>query len=247
MSRILEPSPSWFEIDPAFYAHGGTCFSPAELEHLGPVEGTAALVGPVTPADRGEEALSLANLGARVTAWGPSEESTAPARDLAARAGISLAWRHGDPASLAGTNPGTFGRIYCTWGSLQNTDDIDAWAAAMATLLAPGGRLVLHERHPAAAMVDLHKGLLVIARSYFGEPDHAVPWILGELLTALAAAGLCLLALDEFPASERYQTPIDRLPGLRWEQRWRVPAALVLSAARPATPAPPQDQPAALP
>ncbi len=236
MSRTLEPSPTWFEIDPAFYAHGGTCFSPAELEHLGPVSGATALVGPITPADQGEEALSLANLGASVTAWGTAEAATAPARDLAARAGITLAWHHGDLATLAAARPAAFDRIYATWGSLDRVEDIDAWAAQAAALLAPGGRLVLHERHPAAAMVDLHKGLLVVARSYFGDPTHPVPWTLGELITALAAAGLCILALDEFPASERYQTPIDRLAGLRWEQRWRVPAAIVLSAARPAPP-----------
>jgi SAM-dependent methyltransferase len=236
MSRILEPSPAWFEIDPAFYAHGGVCFSQPELNALRDPAGLRALVGPVSPVDQAEEALSLANLGATVTAWGPRPSETEAGQRLAAAAGISLAWEHGDLPALAVRLRGGLDLVYSAWGGIEAAADLHPWAEALATLLAPGGRLMIYDRHPFADVVGLHKGLLVIERSYFGfqSPDH--PWTLGEVLSCLAEAGLSLEVLVEFPTSDRYETDIDRLPGLRREQRLRVPAALLITARKPTAP-----------
>ncbi|GIW13353.1 MAG: methyltransferase type 12 [Tepidiforma sp.] len=235
MSRVLEPSPAWFEIDPAFYAHGGTCFSDDELAALGEPAGLAALVGPITPENRGEEALSLANLGARVTAWSPDPAAADPARTLAGAAGIELDWRIGPLETI---DAGPFDLIYHAWGGLQPTLDPDTRAAHLARLLAPGGRLVLYDRHPFASVVGLHRGLLVVARGYFPFRPADNPWTLGDLLTALAEAGFALDLLDEFPGSERYSTALDALPGLQWELRLRVPAAMLIAATLAFHPAP---------
>ena len=64
MSTTVQPDASWYEIDPAFYTHGGSCFSEAESLALSDCTGEKALV---TPASGGEEALSLVNLGASVS------------------------------------------------------------------------------------------------------------------------------------------------------------------------------------
>jgi SAM-dependent methyltransferase len=230
MSRTLEPSPAWFEIDPAFYAHGGSCFSEDEAAALGAPAGLRALVGPVTPENQAEEALSLVNLGANVTAWSPSETAAERGRSLADAAGRTLVWQFGALEELAARMPGSFDLVYHCWGSLAPDTDLDRYAASVAALLAPGGRLVLYDRHPFANVVGLHKGLLVVARRYFPFRPGDNPWTLGDLLTALADAGLALELLDEFPGSERYRTATDSLPGLQWELRFRVPSAMLLTA-----------------
>ncbi|MCL6644527.1 MAG: hypothetical protein K6U88_06015 [Dehalococcoidia bacterium] len=230
MSRTPEPSPAWFEIDPAFYAHGGSCFSEDEAAALGEPAGLRALVGPVTPENQAEEALSLVNLGANVTAWALAEADAESGRRLADAAGLTLAWQFGALDELAARMPGSFDLIYHCWGGLAPDTDLDRYAAGIAALLAPGGRLVLYDRHPFANVVGLHKGLLVVARGYFPFRPGDNPWTLGDLLTALADAGLALELLDEFPGSERYRTATDSLPGLQWELRFRVPSAMLLTA-----------------
>jgi len=230
MSRTLEPSPAWFEIDPAFYAYGGSSFSDDEAAALGEPAGLRALVGPVTPENQAEEALSLVNLGANVTAWSPSETAAERGRSLADAAGRTLAWQFGALEELAARMPGSFDLVYHCWGGLAPDTDLDRYAASIAALLAPGGRLVLYDRHPFANVVGLHKGLLVVARGYFPFRPGDNPWTLGDLLTALADAGLALELLEEFPGSERYRTATDSLPGLQWELRFRVPSAMLLTA-----------------
>ncbi|WP_322817838.1 hypothetical protein [Tepidiforma sp.] len=232
MSRILEPSPTWFEIDPAFYAHGGSCLSEEEHAAIGEAKGLRAIVGPVTPETRAEEALSLVNLGATVLAWAPDEPSASPGRHLATQAGLPLHWHIGPLETLAAHQPATFDLLYHGWGGLTATLDLDHWAATIATLLTPGGRLVLYDRHPFATVAELHKGLLVIARGYFPYRPGDNPWTLGDLLTALATAGFALELLDEFPGSQRYRTALDRLPALQWEQRLRLPTAMLIAAHR---------------
>ena len=93
--ETLRPDPSWFEIDPAFYRHGGSCLNTAEAEAIDTRPGQSVLV---TPPGSGEEAISLANLGARVTVLG-SEPALRQARELAGRAGVSLAFSEGDAAN----------------------------------------------------------------------------------------------------------------------------------------------------
>ena len=93
MATTLERDASWYEIDPEFYRHGGNCFSEAELLALADLEGEQALV---FPANGGEEALSIANLGAVVTVFDTAENSKR-ARALADAAGASLAFVEGEP------------------------------------------------------------------------------------------------------------------------------------------------------
>lgn len=226
MSRTLQPDPSWFEIDPAFYARGGTCFNPAELELLDDIAGHRVLVGPVTPENRGEEALSLVNLGARVTAFAWSDADLAPARDLAGAAGLPVDWATAPPGSVPADGE-PFGAAISTFGALDAIPALDAWAESLAQALLPGGRLLISDRHPIARVAEVYKGLLVVGHSYFGDARGEEPWTLGDLLTSLAAAGFALLSFEEFPGSDRYHTRLDELPGLRWEHRWRLPGAFL--------------------
>ncbi|HML98603.1 MAG TPA: methyltransferase domain-containing protein [Tepidiformaceae bacterium] len=227
--EILKPEASWFEIDPEFYRHGGTCLNPAETEGMDARPGQAILVA---PAGNGEEALSFINLGAEVTVLDESR-SLPGARSLAAAAGMTPAFVEGDPAGPAAVfGDEAFDAVYTPWGTLDALPLFDHWAESMARVLRPGGRLVIYDRHPISSVAAAHKGLFVVGRSYFhDEHDDGRAWTLGDLVSSLGAEGLATMLLEEFPDSDRFPTPLDSL-GLRWDVRWRLPAAMLLVAIR---------------
>ena len=226
---LLKPDASWFEIDPEYYRHGGSCLNQAEAEGVDAHPGQSILVA---PPGNGEEALSFANLGADVTVLG-SGGMLERARRLADAAGMqvnSTAGAASDPAAVFGQE--VFDAVYCPWGTLDCLEAFDAWAGSVANVLKPAGRLVLYARHPISTVGAAHKGLFVVGRSYFGDDDpggHS--WTLGDLISSLGAEGLATMLFDEFPDADRFPTPLDGL-GIRWDIRWRLPAAMLLVAVR---------------
>ncbi|MBK7327694.1 MAG: hypothetical protein IPI85_00930 [Dehalococcoidia bacterium] len=98
-----------------------------------------------------------------------------------------------------------------------------------------GGRLVIHDVHPAAYVPGVRRGVFAVAHSYFDdEEDGGGPgWTMGDLISALGMAGMPTIYLEEMPDSERYQTPLDRFHNVRWDVRWRLPGAFVLVALKP--------------
>jgi len=223
MSKTLQPEPSWFEIDPAFYANGGVCFSESEELALAELSGERVLV---SPANGGEEALSMANLGADVSVFDKHDDCER-ARALAAESGVAVAFLAGTPGSTK-IPGGRYDTVYSSFGLLSTLEYFDDWAEGIAEALKPGGRLVIHEVHPVAYVPGVHKGIVSVAHSYFGEDEQhrGASWTLGDLVSALGLAGLATIHLEELPESERYQTPIDRFHNVRW----RLPGAFVLVA-----------------
>lgn len=233
-------------VDPEFYRAGGSCLSPSETLAIGDLAGLKVLV---TPAGTGEEALSLANLGASVTVldYGEGLDS---ARELATASGIEIAFIQDDANGIDMANrDASFDLVYSTWGAVDWLDDLDDWARGIADMLKPDGRLVCYDEHPVGYMVEEDRGKLVVAHSYFGEPidadDDGEPeesveieghvrdtfsWTVGDLVSSLGEAGLATLLLEEFPESDRYQTPLDQFESVEAESLWRVPAALLLVA-----------------
>ena len=115
--------------------------------------------------------------------------------------------------------------MFVTWGAINWLPDIQRWAKIVARFLKPGGALYLAEGHPAALVLDDmapgHGDMPGWYAPYFlGGPlvidnpcDYADPaarlrnartyeWIhpLGEIVTALLAAGLTLRWLHEHDA-----------------------------------------------
>jgi hypothetical protein len=229
VSTTLAPEPSWYEIDPEFYRHGGVCFSEQETFALSEVAGENVLV---SPANAGEEALSLLSLGAKVSVLdsGVRLERT---RKLATEAGAELTY-----IELAPGTPevpgGPYDTVYSAFGLLNALETFDDWAAGVAGALKPGGRLVIHDAHPIGFVPDVHKGIFAIAHSYFDKDERGQgsDWTIGDVISALGAAGLATVHLEETQDSERYETPMDRFRNVRWDIRWRLPAAFTLVAFR---------------
>jgi len=130
--------------------------------------------------------------------------------------------------------------VYTGKGALCWMPDMTAWARDMARLLRPSGHLFLYEEHPAASLWtwDEDRPGIRDDRSYFGRsiandtfPAHgAVEWHrpLGEIVTAVAAAGLRIVHLSE------HAEPFWRMGGVSaaaWDQG-RLPNAFALLARR---------------
>jgi len=212
----------------------------------------------------GTDTLSLARLGARVTGLDLSGASLEQARSLAARTGTEATYVQGelyDAVDLLGAS--SYDVVFTGVGALCWLPDIARWGRVVADLLRPGGVLHLRESHPVLwSLADRDDGELVIDHPYFetAEPvvwdeqgsyvdadavfarTRSLEWNhgLGEVVTALLAAGLVLTRLQEHDS-----VPWEALGGGAMEEvapnEWRLrdrPERLAhsytLQAAKPA-------------
>lgn len=153
----------------------------------------------------GRESLDLAELGALVT----GVDDDAEALEVARRRGPDLPWVHADVHALPPELLlGRWDLVYLGHGSLRRLRQPSSWAGGVAAALRGGGVLLLHDEHPAAAALDAFGRWRA---DYFASPG------IGELVTAVAGAGLLLRGLEEWPGKDP-----------------NVPGHLVLAAEKPA-------------
>ncbi|MGA2826479.1 MAG: class I SAM-dependent methyltransferase [Streptosporangiaceae bacterium] len=101
--------------------------------------------------------------------------------------------------------------VYTGKGALVWMADLAGWAREVARLLRPSGHLFVYEAHPAVVLWtwDEDRPRIREDRDYFAR-DHvndtfpargAVErqWTLGEIVTTVAAAGMEILHLSEYP------------------------------------------------
>ncbi|ANM29614.1 methyltransferase type 12 [Acidobacteria bacterium Mor1] len=167
----------------------------------------------------GQDSLSLARLGAKVTGVDLSDAAIRAARGLNDEMGLDAEFVCCDLYSLPDHLDGEFDRVYTSYGVLGWLPDMDRWAEIVRRYLAPGGKLLLIEFHPLVWMWD--EKLSFIEEAYFnrgplrftqqgtytdgGEDQEieSVGWNhgLGEVVTALLKQGLRLERLEEFDYS----------------------------------------------
>lgn len=136
----------------AFLAQGGSTLFPEELRLLGPVEGVDVLH---LQCNCGQDSLSLARLGARVTGVDISDEAVEVAQQLSAASGIAADFVRSDVYDYLNQSPGqAFDLVFSSYGALCWLSDLDRWARGVAACLRPGGRLVLMEFHPFWMVFD---------------------------------------------------------------------------------------------
>jgi SAM-dependent methyltransferase len=186
----------------------------------------------------GESTAELAELGALVTGVDVSAEAIALAHERAPTAAFVQADVHALPLHL---HRGRFDLVYTGGGVLHWLHDLRAWAHGIAAALKPGGELLLYDTHPVAACVDAfghwrddyfnEEAIVDVGWKHFDLPGgaareekHERHWRLGQVVTAIAEAGLVVRSLEEFPTI--------------YEQFWRkrdarVPGEFVLIAVKP--------------
>ena len=101
--------------------------------------------------------------------------------------------------------------VYTGKGALIWMPDLTAWARDVARVLRPGGHLFAYEAHPAAVLWtwDADRPRIRQDRSYFagshvndtfpGRGAIEWQWSLGQVVTAVVAAGLQIVHLGEYP------------------------------------------------
>lgn len=203
----------FYEIDD--FVKGGTSLRCVELEELGDVAGKSLLH---LMCHFGQDTLSLARMGARATGIDFSAAAIAAARGLARKTG--------SPAEFVCCNlydarkhvQGVFDIVYTSYGVVGWLPDLKAWGRIISESLRPGGIFYIAEFHPFVWMLD--DKFEKFAYSYFhsetplefdmqgtyADRDADIRyknfnWIhsLGDVVSALTAAGLEIEFLHEFP------------------------------------------------
>lgn len=238
----------WTEIHrgSAFYdldgfRRGGVRVAQHERDELGPVEGRSLLH---LQCHFGIDTLSWARLGAMVTGVDFSPRAVALARSLAAELDLPARFLQADVLALPDVLDETFDIVYTSNGVLGWLPDIRRWAEVAARYVAPGGRLYVLEIHPVVQAFEnegVEPGQLVPAYPYW---EHANPlafpvvgsyadpgakvaadteysWnhSLGEIVTAIADAGLRVRALREYPFLNWKTDFLVQAP----DRTWRLP------------------------
>jgi SAM-dependent methyltransferase len=202
----------------------------------------------------GEDTLSLWLAGAdRVTGVDFSPRMLGLARELSDAVGAPATWVEADVLDLPRGLDGSADLVYYGRGSIMWIQDLDGWAAGLARLLRPGGRLVIFEGHPAEWLFDGdgEGGWLLTEYDYFAGPEasrgwspayierlslpddqqawkFARAWTLGEVVTALLGTELRLEAVTEYPV-DWYAGHRDVHPA----ERGRLPLSFSVTATRP--------------
>jgi len=180
----------------------------------------------------GTDTVSLARLGARMTALDFSAPALQLAGSLARDLGLDISFVQAelsDAEEALGRN--RFDLVYTGIGALGWLPHIDRWAGVVAGLLRPGGRLFLREGHPVLwSLDDRRTDALVIDFPYWEQPEPLVweeggtyvttdaeftanvshEWNhgLGEIVQAVLDHGLRLTGLVEHDS-----VPWEALPG----------------------------------
>ncbi len=143
------------KVDQAgFFRRGGSTLFPEELALLGDLEGKSLLH---LLCNSGQDTLSLAQRGARVTGVDISDEAITFAEGLSRDSGIAARFERDDvfdflPREVeSGTR---YDIVYCSYGALCWVSDIERFFTGVAACLAPGGAFVAMEFHPYAMVFD---------------------------------------------------------------------------------------------
>lgn len=171
---------------------------------------------------------ALLHAGAvRVTGLDYDEKAVTSAQERADALHAPIRYLHADVPPFP-VPDASVDLVYTGKGAVVWVADLDAWAAEAARVLRPGGHLFVHEAHPMVPLYDLEAAATRLRddRGYFAAshvndtfPAHgAVEWQhpLGEVVTAVAAAGLTVTVLREHP--EPFWRPGD-VEAAAWDGR----------------------------
>ena len=217
---------------------------PYELAEIGDVAGKDLLH---VQCHFGMDTLSWAELGANATGVDFSPAAVALARRLSEQVGLEAEFIESDVYGLPQVLKGDFDVVYTSRGVLGWLPDIARWGEVVAGFVRPGGIFYVTEVHPILYVFDEETEDLSDMKLRFdywetGEPitlkvqgsyadraadvktevEHGWNHSMGEIVTALARAGLHIESLTEYPFLEwEFPFLVEAEDG-----KWRLPGDL---------------------
>lgn len=198
------------------FVAGATSLNSIELDLLGDVKGLNILH---LQCHFGQDSLSLARMGAKVTGVDLSDKAIEKARQLNTQLGLDATFICCDVYDAPNHINQKFDIVFTSYGTIGWLPDMDKWAAIVTHFLKPGGRFVFVEFHPVVWMFD--DNFERVAYNYFNAEtivettdgtyaDRTAPittqttsWNhnMAEVLTALINQGIAINKLQEFDYS----------------------------------------------
>lgn len=210
-----------YHVDSEFYnlesfLKGESSLNPIELELLGDVKGKNILH---LQCHFGQDTISLARMGAKVTGVDLSDKAIDKACELAKQCSVLADFVCCDIYDLPNHLDQKFDVVFTSYGTIGWLPDLDEWAAVASSFLKPDGKFVFVEFHPVVWMFD--SNFQKVAYNYFkdgaivetesgsyanreaGKPQEYVSWnhSISEVVNSLLGNGLTLQSLNEYDYS----------------------------------------------
>lgn len=217
---------SWNErvglhVDSEFYDNeaflaGKPSLKVIELSLLGDVKGKTILH---LQCHFGQDSISLARMGAAVTAVDLSDKAIETGQKMSQSLGFDVDFVCSDVYEAPMHIDRKFDIVFTSYGVIGWLPDMDKWASVIAHFLKPGGKLVFVEFHPVVWMFDddfkqvtykYDKADPIVEQlsGTYADQDagvslDTVSWNhgLAEVFSALMANGLVITAFQEFDYS----------------------------------------------
>ena len=133
------------------FQKGKDSLNPIELQLLGDIKGKKILH---LQCHFGQDTLSLARHGARVTGVDFSEKAIETARQLNTTMGLDATFIQSDIYRLPEILDEQFDIVFTSYGVLGWLPDMKKWAEVVSHFVMPGGTFVLVEFHPVLWMMS---------------------------------------------------------------------------------------------
>lgn len=198
------------------FQKGNTSLNSIELDLLGDVRNKKILH---LQCHFGQDSISLARLGAKVTGVDFSEKAIQAANKLASNEDVNVSFICCDLYSLPEKLTDTFDIVFTSYGTITWLPDLTKWAEVISQFLKPNGKFVFVEFHPVVWMFDddfktikypyFNSGAIVETETgSYADKDAAieqeyVTWnhSMGEVMNSLIKNNLEIKTLNEFKYS----------------------------------------------
>ena len=212
------------------FIKGNTSLKDIELNQLGDITGKNILH---LQCHFGQDSISLARMGANVTAVDFSEKAIQTARELADTINVSADFICCDIYDLPNHLNKQFDIVFTSYGTIGWLPDLDKWAKVVSRFLKPGGDFIFVEFHPVVWMFDdefekigynyFNTGPIV--ETYSGTyANQSAPIIqeyvmwnhgMGEVIQSLVTNQLQITSMEEFNYSPYncFRHTIEYAPG----------------------------------
>lgn len=200
------------------FVKGQSSLNSIELNQLGDVQGKSLLH---LQCHFGQDTLSLARLGAKVTGVDISSAAIDEATKLNNQLGLNASFICDDVCRFGQTNTTLFDIVYTSYGVLCWLPDLKQWAQGIANALKAGGEFHLVEFHTFNDLLSGHSYFpksepdieeeTTYTENCDGQTSQVITWphSLSDVITALISAGLIIELFEEYPSS-----PYDCFDGL---------------------------------